>query len=89
MLPSMIDVHVLFAGMDPGSTLASGLPSSCRALPTLTAGARLPSEELMGTKPAQDPAQRRAYLSNVCVAHSARRQVQGCGLHYRNICCRQ
>lgn len=29
----------------------------------------------MGTQPSANPATRRAYLSNVCVAHSARRQV--------------
>ncbi len=40
------------------------------------AGARLPSEELIGREPAAGAATRRAYLSNVCVPIAARRQVR-------------
>lgn len=68
--------------------VAADLDASCRLpaassgeLPQLVIGTldinqgvRLPSEELMGMRPSTSPARRRAYLSNVCVAHSARRQ---------------
>ena len=36
----------------------------------------IPSEYLIGTQPLEHPESRRAYLSNVCVAHAARRKVQ-------------
>ncbi|WIA08025.1 hypothetical protein OEZ85_007495 [Tetradesmus obliquus] len=37
-------------------------------------GAVLPAEELVGRQPQESQAQRRAYLSNICVAAGARRQ---------------
>jgi ribosomal protein S18 acetylase RimI-like enzyme len=37
-------------------------------------GAVLPAEELVGKQPQELQAQRRAYLSNICVAQGARRQ---------------
>ncbi|KAG2435258.1 hypothetical protein HXX76_007336 [Chlamydomonas incerta] len=39
----------------------------------LNVGHTLPSEELIGKQPKEDPRHRRAYLSNVCVAPAARR----------------
>ncbi|PNW86390.1 hypothetical protein CHLRE_02g084550v5 [Chlamydomonas reinhardtii] len=39
----------------------------------LNVGHTLPSEELIGRQPKEDPRHRRAYLSNVCVAPAARR----------------
>lgn len=43
------------------------------------AGVKLPSEELCGKRPSGQAAQQgRCYLSNVCVAIPARRQVQAC-----------
>jgi hypothetical protein len=75
VLPSMIDMHALLAVTDPGRHWPADCIDHVEHWLAHTAGARLPSEELMGTQPAKDPARRRAYLSNVCVAHSARRQV--------------
>lgn len=43
----------------------------------LNQGAKLPAEELVGRRPAEgDRVRLRAYLSNVCVAEAARRQVR-------------
>ena len=52
------------------------LESAASSKPDECAGARLPSEPLTGRLPASG-GQHRAYLSNVCVAESARRQVRG------------
>lgn len=41
----------------------------------IVAGLKLPSEELVGRFPASRGARQRAYLSNVCTAQAAQRQV--------------
>lgn len=42
---------------------------------SLVAGLKLPSEELIGRLPTQSSKMQRAYLSNVCTAQAAQRQV--------------
>ena len=55
---------------------ASGRPAAQLVIGTLdlNVGAKLPAEELVGRFPEEEEASKRAYLSNVCVARSARRR---------------
>ncbi|KAK3233127.1 hypothetical protein CYMTET_56559, partial [Cymbomonas tetramitiformis] len=70
------DVLALAEGLDPTCKLpADGMSPPKLVVGTLdvNVGERIPAEELMGTLPKDCVSGKRAYLSNVCVASSARR----------------
>eukprot|EP00877_Chromochloris_zofingiensis_P013550 jgi/Chrzof1/8449/Cz03g11010.t1 len=74
-------IQQLYSDMDASTKLPAG---DCQAGTAsvvvgsldLNQGAVLPAEEMVGRQPEVDVATRRAYLSNVCVAAAARRQVR-------------